>query len=392
MPAPAPAPDPEPIASLRPELLAGNPQGYGFVDGLGTAARFGGGAGLSWARNGDILVADGLNNAVRRVTPGGQVSTVAGSGPVAGDCCKTNFADGPAAQAKFSVPSSAVEDDAGNVFVADDYNHLIRKIDPSGTVSTVAGQVGVCGTQDGQGSAATLCHPRSMVIDKAGNLYVSESVIGEGLAFSNPIRKIAPNGTVTTLVKQTSQYSQGWDGFSNSPVYREVLLAIDSNGTLFAADDNDNVIRKILPDGTNTVVSGTLIGASVGTGANNRGSVDGPADVAKFSSLTAIAFDTLNRLYVVDHGTRDPALSYLSEDGTHIRYVSPSGTVTTVVTQDGCQKANEEISLCNAWTGMLIDPKGSFVTSEWVRKYVQDGANVEVRYFSSILRKYTPGP
>ena len=144
-------------------------------------------------------------------------------------------------------------DAAGNTYVADTDNHLVRKISAAGAVTTLAGKPGVCGNQDGAGSAATLCRPASIAVDKAGNVYVAE--VRESTTHSsvaNPIRKIAPTGEVTTLTSKASQNPTLV--FISGPaieIYRPVLLATDSTGVLYAADPNDHVIRRYAANSKN---------------------------------------------------------------------------------------------------------------------------------------------
>lgn len=393
-PAPTPAPAPTRVSEVEASLLAGSPRGFGFADGEGVKAFFGMGPRLAWGVNGDILVADPDNNAVRRVTPTGLVTTIAGRGltmPLA-----PTFADGPVATAVFARPHAAVEDKAGNVYVADTDNHLVRKIDSSGNVTTLAGKVGVCGDDDGQSTAATLCRPTSMVVDSAGNLYVSgeleatqpyaqwpEDPTYQVITHGNYIRKITPDGAVTTVTKQMSQFPSRFESPVRMTFYRYALLAMDANDNLYAADLNDNVIRKILPDGSSRVLSGTPAPSYAPGGI---GFVDGPAHSVKFRDISGITFDSANRMWVMDHGGAAAPVG-----ATNFRYVAPDGAVTTIYQQDGCTQVRDPISLCYTQDGaaanFLVDPSGRFVTAEAVRGMDQPGGPWWV---SAILRRYTP--
>jgi DNA-binding beta-propeller fold protein YncE len=146
----------------------------GFADGKGSAAQFYHPAGIAIDAVGNLYVADFGNSRIRKVTPKGEVSTIAGS--------KIGFADGSGNAAQFFSPSGIAIDAAGNLYVADTYNHRIRKVTPKGEVSTIAGSEE--GFADGQGSAAQFNIPFGIAIDAAGNLYVAA-------AFNHRIRKIA---------------------------------------------------------------------------------------------------------------------------------------------------------------------------------------------------------
>lgn len=393
-PAPTPAPAPTRVSEVEASLLAGSPRGFGFADGEGAKAFFGMAPRLAWGVNGDILVADPDNNAVRRVTPSGLVTTIAGHGPVMP--LAPTFADGPVATAVFARPHAVVEDKAGNIYVADTDNHLVRKIDGAGNVTTLAGKQGVCGADDGQGTGATLCRPMSMTIDSAGNLYVSgvfeatapyaqlpEDPTYQLVTHGNPIRKISPTGAVTTVTKQVSQFPSRWDWPLRQAYYDYALLAIDANDNLYAADQNDNVVRKVFPDGSTSVLSGTPAPSHLPGGA---GFADGPANTAKFWRISGITFDSANRLWVMDHGG-----AAVPVGATNFRYVAPDGAVTTTYQQDGCAQVREPMSLCytqgEAAANFLADPSGRFVTAEGVFGSAQPG---ELWWVSAVLRRYTP--
>jgi streptogramin lyase len=143
--------------------LAGDGQG-GYLDGLGTQARFNEPAGVALDGAGAIYAADQFNHMVRKVTPGGDVSTIAGNG-------QGDYRDGAPGQAMFNDPQDVAVGDDGNLYVADYQNGKIRRISSSGDVSTV--------------SASDLAGPRAVAIDHQGNLYVAESGAGW-------VRKIAP--------------------------------------------------------------------------------------------------------------------------------------------------------------------------------------------------------
>ena len=138
-------------------------------------------------------MADGINHKIRKITPAGEVSTLAGSGVY-------GFADGDGINAKFYFPKGIALDASGNLYVADDINHRIRKITPTGTVTTIAGST--LGSDDGDGINAKFNNPRGVTLDAAGNIYVAD-------AGNHRIRKITPTGTVSTIAGSTVGVTEG---------------------------------------------------------------------------------------------------------------------------------------------------------------------------------------
>ena len=164
--------------------LAGKSGVSGLVDGADTAARFNLPESLAVDGDGNIYVADNGNNAIRKITPAGVVSTIAGSGT-------TGNANGTGRSASFNSPFGITVDASGNIYVADSGNNLIRKITPDGTVNTFAGS-GAKGAGNGTGTAASFNTPAGLAADAAGNIYVSDEN-------NNLIRKITGAGSVTTI-------------------------------------------------------------------------------------------------------------------------------------------------------------------------------------------------
>ena len=152
--------------------LAGAVGKVGKTNGAGGVARFNYPAAVAAAANGTLYVADG-NNVIRKITPAGVVTTLAGVlgafGPTQGGA--TN---GPGAAARFTSPAGVAVDAAGNVYVADTENHTIRKIAADGTTSTLAGTAGPPGTADGTGPAARFANPMGVAVDAAGTVYVAD--------------------------------------------------------------------------------------------------------------------------------------------------------------------------------------------------------------------------
>lgn len=195
--------------------------------------------GVATDAGGNVYVADGGDgNRIRRIAPDGAVTTMAG-----GD---EGYADGPGKQARFNTPSGLAIDQRGNLYVADTGNHAIRKITPDGTVSTLAGS-GVAGTADGIGKAAQFNGPVGLAVDGDGTVYVADT-------YNDMIRKIAPDGMVTTLA------GSGAPGDADGPALKASFdtpcaLVIDTDGALLVADTRNDAIRRIGKDGAVSTVA-----------------------------------------------------------------------------------------------------------------------------------------
>lgn len=296
--------DSKPVPGLS--LIAGNAGGPGSNDGTGSAASFGGPAGITVDVAGNLYVAESVNHTIRKLTLAGVVTTLAGSARTGGS------ADGIGASARFFGPSGITADALGNLYVADTYNNAIRKITPDGTVSTLAGQAGTYGSADGTGAVARFNNPNDITADAVGNVYV---VDGNGTM----IRKITPAGAVTTLTG-VAELRGSIDGTGATARFSNLSgITSDSAGVLYVTDES--IIRKITPDGTVT----TLAGAP-----SVRGSVDGPIAVASFGFLSGISRDASGNLYVADN--------------LHtIRKITPAGLVSTLAGTAGISGATDGI-------------------------------------------------
>lgn len=259
--------------------LAGTASLFGSADGTGTAARFDGPTGVAADGNGNVYVTD-AGATIRKITPDGKVTTLAGSGAFGG-------ADGTGAAAQFDAPAGAAVDRSGNVYVADEGNHTIRKITPAGVVTTLAGTAGQRGSTDGTGAAARFNEPAGVAVDGAGNVFVADLA-------NFVIRKITPAGVVTTFAG-TAGMRGSVDGTGTAARF-EVLtdLAIDDADNLYAADFGANVIRKITPAGVVTTLAGTADtpGSDDGVGAAAR--FHNPTGVAVDHTGNVYVTDTQN--------------------------------------------------------------------------------------------------
>lgn len=249
--------------------------GSGNVDGNGSYAQFAGPKDLVVDASGNIYVTDAGNSSIRKITPSGDVTTFAGG--------TYGYADGTGTNAQFKSPQAIVIDASGNLYVNDYDDFRIRKITPTGVVTTFAGD-GTSGLNDGAGSAAQFFIPHGLGIDKQNNLY---------LADGNRIRKISASGIVTTVSGSTRGYR---DGFTGDALFKSVEdIAVDDAGNLYISEAfQANRIRKITPEGVVT----TLTGSTVDNGVS--GNVDGLLSEAAFNYPKGLAFDKNGVLYVTD--------------------------------------------------------------------------------------------
>ena len=200
----------------------------GSANGRGTSALFHYPRDVAVDASGHVYVADGSNHLIRKITPEGEVSTLAGSG-------RAGSANGRGTSAQFDNPLGVAVDSSGHVYVADKSNHLIRKITPEGLVSTLAGSS--AGSVDGAGiTEAQFNYPYGVAVDADGHVYVAD-------ASNHRIRKITPEGLVSTLAG-SSEGSR--DGAGTSAQFnRPTGVAVDADGNVYVADQLNHLIRKI---------------------------------------------------------------------------------------------------------------------------------------------------
>ena len=275
--------------------LAGLDGAAGYADGSGNAARFDTPRGIAVDSAGNVYVGDTFNSRIRKITPAGVVSTLAGGGPSGGS------GDGTGSGARIDSPQGLALDGAGNLYVADFVVATIRKVSPAGVVTTLAGLAGSPGSTDGTGSVARFRFPASVALDSAGNVYVAD--------FSNAtIRKITPAGDVSTLAGLARAFGSVDGTGSTARFAGPKGVAVDSSDNVYVADIDNHNIRKITPAGVVSTFAGL---------AGSPGSSDGTGSAARFNEPIGLAFDAAGTLYVAD------------SKNNAIRKVTPAGVVTT---------------------------------------------------------------
>jgi sugar lactone lactonase YvrE len=346
----------------------------GDADGTGAAARFSGPTAIASDTSGNLFVIDGftveggyIGETIRKIAPGGVVTTLAGDAGI------TGAADGTGTAALFNDARGITADAAGNLYVADHGNGTIRKVTPAGAVTTLAGTPGVLASAelngiapvDGAGSIATFCGPEGVAVDSSGNVFVADAC--------NDVRKVTAAGVVTTIENNTTlgggnapgiyfdppgiaidtagnlyltdvQYLAGFgtgimgavvdkvaagpppfppvttlagtptatgaaDGTGAAAMFYDPIgIAVDTQGNSYVADKLNCNIRKITPAGVVTTIAGS---------AGHCTAADGTGTAATFKAPTGLAIDGSGNLYVVDGGST-------------IRKIAPGGVVTTV--------------------------------------------------------------
>jgi sugar lactone lactonase YvrE len=262
--------------------LAGG-AGPGHADGTGSEVQFNYPEGIAIDLNGDLIISEYLNQTIRRVTPEGVVTTIAG---VPGEW---GYVDGPAATAMFDSPMGIDVDNNGNIIIAEYMNHRIRMITPSGIVSTIAGSGPLAydggGHKDGAALESILTMPRDVVVADNGDIYITET--------SDVIRKLSA-GMISTVAGSPQDA-----GFADGPAaearfYNVYGIDIGADNSLYVADLSNNRIRKITADG--------IVSTFAGTGEDT--SVDGPIETATFNQPRYVHFGPEGALYVMDASSR----------------------------------------------------------------------------------------
>ncbi len=333
--------------------IAGNGTvGYGGDGGMATAAEFHYPVGIGVDAANTLYIGDYTNDRIRKITPTGIITTVAGNGThgYSGD-------GGSATAAQLAWPSHVAVDAGGNLYIADNANNRVRKVDPAGIITTIAGNSGIHGYSGdgGPASAAMLYIPDDVVYDHfTGNLYITE-------AGNHCIRKMTPGGIITTVAGNgTFGFSGDGGAATSAQLNTPYGIAIDAAGNIFIADFNNYRIRKVDTEGKITTVAGTGVNAYSGDG--------GPATAAEISEVQCVIVDGEGNVYFAD------------TDNERIRKINTAGTISTIAgtgtaghTGDGGFATAAELY---DPTGLVIDGHGNMDVVELADCYIRKISSV----------------
>jgi DNA-binding beta-propeller fold protein YncE len=299
----------------------------GFRDGTGTVALFNRPIGICTDDSGNVYVADTYNNAIRKITTAGMVTTISGKGSDS-----IGYRDGAAANALFYDPVGVAVDKSGNIYVTDNGNDVVRKISTLGIVSTFAGNDTIGYVNGNADSIAEFASLAGIAVDDSGNVYVSE-------IHNNAIREISKGvvfniGGTDTIGMDTTIYtvSPGYrNGAADTSLFDNPTgLVVDKSGNVYVCDEYNNVIREISKGVVTTFAGNSQIGL-----------VNGPDSSAEFFQPLGIALDNHGNFYVADNGNNVVRVIYppgvtgirsvINQETRLLAYPNPSSSVMTIV-------------------------------------------------------------
>ncbi|WP_166727717.1 putative Ig domain-containing protein [Mucilaginibacter gilvus] len=317
----------------------------GSANGSPTTSSFKSPYGIAVDLSGTLYVADQQNNLVRKVDKSGLVSTLAGSGTAG----STN-AQGTAAA--FLYPEGVAADANGNIFVADVANHLVRKITPAGLVTTLAG-TGSEGSANGLGTAASFNNPKGVAVDLLGNVYVADRQ-------NHLIRKITPAGLVSTLA------GNGLEGFADgkgtAASFRAPSgVAVDPDNNVYVADVGNQRIRKITPDGQVSTIAGN----------GTIGFADGEPQNARFNYPLGVGLDITGNIYVADRD--NGAIRMIDKASGRVSTVAGNGALGFKNGMGSSAQFNDPLGIAWYDGNAYVADQGDYV----IRKIILTGYTID---------------
>ena len=319
--------------------------GYTGDHGPATAARLNAPVDVTTDTHGNVYIADAFNHAVRKISPAGIITTIAGNGTqgFTGD-------GGPATNATMNYPWSVTLDAAGDLFIADEQNNRIRRVDTNGIITTIIGSADTSLSGDGgPASAATLCFPNHIRFDAAGNMYITD--FGH-----SRIRKVDMSGNIHTIVGDGSSIASGDGGPATAAGIKPFGFDFDSDGNMYICDYDNNKIRKVDTAGIITTIGGT--------GAPGYSGDGGLATMAAFDQPGRLLVDRHNNVVICDI------------DNSVLRKIDMTGVVTKVAgttmgfSGDGGPATDAQLNWPN---GIALDNNGYV--------YICDESNDRIRKF-----------
>lgn len=369
-----PPPPPAGRADVQVTTVAGQPL-PGHTDGRGGAAQFDGPAAVAVDRQGYIYVADTRNHVLRRIAPQGEVSTWAGQN--SGDPLHGGYADGRADQARFWNPAGIAVDASGVVYVADTGNHCLRRITPDGRVTTLAGKPGPPdrlgfpsgGYADGPGPRARFRFPTGLALDLAGHLIVADTG-------NHCLRRVSPDGRTLTLAGRPCGTDPAWQApagdYADGPAdqarfHSPCGVAVAPDGAIYVADVGNHVVRQTVQGRVQTPPAprwepppDALSGLDFSRPPPNPGGNPAPAGV-RMIQPTAVAVDARGRVFVADATVNCLQQLVLGEGlrllaGQHNENLQGAGTLT-----DG---SGDRADFARP-TGLAVGPDGAVYVADF---------------------------
>jgi uncharacterized protein (TIGR03437 family) len=327
--------------------VAGGSSGFSGDLGPATQAALNFPSGVAGDTTGAIYIADANNGRIRKVDTLGVITTIAGSNSA------TLIGDGgPARSAFFYAPNTGAIDAAGNIYIADTGNSRIRKIDPTGAITTIAGNGNSGYSGEGSARSATLFFPFALAVDRLSNVYFTDTV-------NQRIRRVTPGGVIASIAGNGAIGYAGDGGQATQASFVDPQgIAVDALGNVFISDSGNNLIRKIGLDGIIQTVAG-----------NGNPAYSGDGGFGKLASLynpLGITVDVMGNLYIADNQNH------------RVRKLTPGGMIVTIAgngfaasSGDGGLAIGASLNFPN---GVAVDSFGSVYISETSRIRKVDAA------------------
>ncbi|HTK73914.1 MAG TPA: IPT/TIG domain-containing protein [Gemmataceae bacterium] len=350
-------------------IVAGNgTPGFSGDGGPATAASLNGPEGMTTDPAGNLYIADTFNHRVRVVAPDGTISTFAGTGfpGYGGD-------DGPASSGTMILPTDVAVDAAGNVYIADLGNSRVRKV-TRGVITTLAGNSGGLPPRDGLAATAVrLAGPTGLAVDAQGAVYIAEGSIGSGSELdrgSFRIWKVVGDRITSAAGVGLRSFSGDGGPAALAQFDAPAALAYDGKGNLYIADSQNHRIRRIAPDGVVTTVAGNALPGFSGDG--------GPATSAELNRPTGVAVDSNGNIYIADSGNN------------RVRMVFASGIIGTLAGNGNTalfgDGGNSALAALNRPQGVAVDSSGAVYIADTGNHCIRRVVNAVIDTVASGLR------